>query len=415
MPRLYDFRLSAPTFEVNPFQAVAYDEEPTPVTILSDSIDTLKKEHLEGRKAFDDVQTLFGKTTEQLYQDDPETLKWWSDYKDSINYELNAYLNAGDYTGAVLAASKFGAKAASDPELLGRINSSSLYKAAHDEALKKFKEGTIRDTDLEWFETVQPYKHEDIKDKDGNIIGGTWKQTIALYDDVDWSNIYGGVMKLINPDTTSTSTSSGSQVSNSGPKGGYSRGSSSSRSHSKTVVTAKEINDMAQEIAKDTTLLTRVDQQYEKDKFRIMKLSNDYWSGTLSDSDKKSVKYELDLLKSRVFGKNGDTDLEGYIKRCLQNEVISNGLAYENESTGSSHESNKSTTAPSSGGGGGGGGNGTPIIINTGNTPTQTPTYPTTPNPAPRIVMPSLNGRRYNNVERRDVQDARSNMYGGWY
>lgn len=366
MPRLYDFRLANPTFEINPFQAVAYDEEPIPVNILSDSIDTLKKEHVEAQKSFDDVQTLFGKTTAQLYQDDPATLEWWSQYKDGINYEINAYLNSGDYSGAIRAASKFGAKAASDPELLGRINSSSIYKAVHDDALKRMNDGTVRDTDVEWFETVDPYKHEDIKDKDGNIIGGTWKQKVVLYDDVNWTSVYESVDKLIHPDTKSTGRSSGSRRSNSGPEGSYSKGSSSSRSHSRTVVTQKEINDMAQEIVKDTTLMPKVSQQYEKDKYRYMALSARYWSGGLKASDRDSIAYEMKQLKSRIFDKNGNTDEEGYIKRCLTNEIISQGLSYENESTNISNESDISTAKPDKSGGGSGSGT-APVVVNVGN------------------------------------------------
>lgn len=388
MPRLYDFRLANPTFEITPFQAVAYDEEPIPVNILSDSVDTLKKEHVEAQKSFDDVQTLFGKTTAQLYQDDPATLEWWSQYKDGINYEINAYLNSGDYSGAIRAASKFGAKAASDPEVLGRINSSSAYKAVHDDAVNRMNEGKgrVRDTDLEWFETVDPYKHEDIKDKNGNIIGGTWKQKVVLYDNVNWADIYSAAYKLINPDSKSTSTSSGSRRSNSGPEGSYSKGSSSSRSHNKTVVTQQEINDMAQEIAKDTSIMPAVSQQYLKDKFRYMVLSNKYWSEGLNASDRDSIGYEMKQLKSRIFDKNGNTDEEGYIKRCLTNQIISEGLAYENESTSTTNESDISTAKPDGSGGGGGT---APVIVNVGNQDSYNVEPDGSGYPAPRIREPN--------------------------
>lgn len=415
--RLYNFTLKQPQFEVTPFQAVAFEpKEKENLSILTNAFEKIEERENKTAAAKSELNTMFSQLDSKLNKDDPETMEWWSNFQKKYKDELDDYVRLGDYSKALKFATEAAGEAANDKELLGRMNSSAMYKKVHDDALQRFNDGTVLDTSLEWFDTVQPYTHKNITDKNGNIISGTFEQKIALLDDVNWSSVYEGTMKLINPDTTSTSTSSGSRRSSSGPEGGHSKGSSSSRSHSKTIVTAKEINDMAQEIAKDTTLMPRVAQQYEKDKFRLMKLSNDYWSGELSDSDKASVKYEIDILKSRIFDKNGATDLEGYIKRCLQNEVISNGLAYENESTSTSHESDISNTKPSGSGGGGGGGSSAPIIINTGNQqPGQTPSVPTRPYNAPRITFgPGFGKTKFNGVELTGVQQSRDDMYNSW-
>jgi len=272
--------------------------------------------------------------------------KWKYDYAKRIEQQINDAAQYGDYSRALDVATELAGSATSSPEVIGRIRANEAYEKKKGEVESLANSGVIGGLTKERWLAQNKYAYEDIKDDNGNIVGGSeWKANWEPVKKVDLSRLVTLAGQLAAPVKKATSSSSQSSVSDEqGVGGNASSGSDSLRSvklgystqsgssYQRETLTKKKIDEVYNNLfALDPDNMNALIQQYDDLVWKVGQL-NDKLETTTDEGERKNIENNIAALKSDVYDDNGQPlKVKEYMLSKIG--IITKNMAYDNITT----------------------------------------------------------------------------------
>lgn len=281
--------------------------------------------------------------------------KWKYDYAKRIEQKINDAAQYGDYSRALDVATELAGSATSSPEVIGRIRANEAYEKKKGEVKSLANSGVISGLTKERWLAQNKYAYEDIRDENGNIVGGTdWKAGWDPVKKVDMPRLVTLAGQLAAPVKRATSSSSQHSVSdeqgvgNGGTstpaslrsvKTGYS--TSSGSSFQRETLTKEKIDEVYNKLfALDGDNMNALIQQYDDIKWKVNQLKDEL-STTTDPEKRKSLQDSIDAFSNDIYDSNGQLlKVKEYMLSKIG--VITKDMAYDNTSV--SHTSGSSET-----------------------------------------------------------------------
>lgn len=281
--------------------------------------------------------------------------KWKYDYAKRIEQKINDAAQYGDYSRALDVATELAGSATSSPEVIGRIRANEAYEKKKGEVESLANSGVISGLTKERWLAQNKYAYEDIRDENGNIVGGTdWKAGWDPVKKVDMSRLVTLAGQLSAPVKRATSSSSQRSVSDeqgignggtSTPEGlrsaktGYS--TSSGSSYQRETLTKEKIDEVYNKLfALDGDNMNALIQQYDDVRWKVNQLKDEL-STTTDPEKRKSLQDSINSFSDDIYDTNGQPlTIKEYMLSKIG--VITKNMAYDNTSV--SHTSGSSET-----------------------------------------------------------------------
>lgn len=281
--------------------------------------------------------------------------KWKYDYAKRIEQKINDAAQYGDYSRALDVATELAGSATSSPEVIGRIRANEGYEKKKGEVESLANSGVISGLTKERWLAQNKYAYEDIRDENGNIVGGTdWKAGWDPVKKVDMSRLVTLAGQLAAPVKRATSSTSKRSVSDeqgisnggtSTPEGirsvktGYS--TSSGSSFQRETLTKQKIDEVYNKLfALDPDNMNALIQQFDDVQWKVNQLKDEL--STTTDTEKrKTLQNSIDAFSNDIYDDNGQPlKIKEYMLSKIG--VITKNMAYDNTSV--SHSSGSSET-----------------------------------------------------------------------
>ena len=281
--------------------------------------------------------------------------KWKYDYAKRIEQKINDAAQYGDYSRALDVATELAGSATSSPEVIGRIRANEAYEKKKGEVESLANSGVISGLTKERWLAQNKYAYEDIRDENGNIVGGTdWKAGWDPVKKVDMSRLVTLAGQLAAPVKRATSSSSQRSVSDeqgignggtSTPEGlrsvktGYS--TSSGSSYQRETLTKEKIDEVYNQLfALDPDNMNALIQQFDDVQWKINQLKEKLNAST-DPKETKIIQNSIDGFSNDIYDANGQPlTVKEYMLSKIG--IITKNMAYDNTSV--SHTSGSSET-----------------------------------------------------------------------
>lgn len=281
--------------------------------------------------------------------------KWKYDYAKRIEQKINDAAQYGDYSRALDVATELAGSATSSPEVIGRIRTNEAYEKKKGEVESLANSGVISGLTKERWLAQNKYAYEDIRDANGNIVGGTdWKAGWDPVKKVDMSRLVTLAGQLAAPVKRATSSTSQRSVSDeqgignggtSTPEGlrsvktGYS--TSSGSSFQRETLTKQKIDEVYNKLfALDPDNMNALIQQFDDVQWKVNQLKDEL-STTTDPEKRKTLQNSIDSFSNDIYDANGQPlKVKEYMLSKIG--VITKNMAYDNTSV--SHTSGSSET-----------------------------------------------------------------------
>ena len=281
--------------------------------------------------------------------------KWKYDYAKRIEQKINDAAQYGDYSRALDVATELAGSATSSPEVIGRIRANEAYEKKKGEVESLANSGVISGLTKERWLAQNKYSYEDIRDENGNIVGGTdWKAGWDPLKKVDMAKLVTLAGQLAAPVKRATNSTSQHSVSdeqgigNSGtstPEGlrsvktGYS--TSSGSSYQRETLTKQKIDEVYNKLfALDEDNMNALAQQFDDIVWKVGQLKEER-DNTTDPEKYKILQNRIDALSDDIYDANSQLlDDKEYMLSKIG--VITKNMAYDNITV--SHTSGSSET-----------------------------------------------------------------------
>lgn len=353
--------LKQATLPQNSFVPQVYTPQTADVSLLANSL-AQSEARMEKASA---QEAAFNETASKLETlVNPNEKQWVYNYLNKQSEGFKNALDAGDYGAAVRQATIAGSNLLKNPEAMGRIQAQEQFKKEQDRQQARVTSGDIKQSTYEWWLNNNPYKYEDVKDTNGNIIGGTQyiSETVPVKD-IDFAAQAYAAFKLINPykNTKITGFDNAGQDYNDTENTSWSR--SSKTSNSRERITKEQILAVMDQLVKSNPDGYRaVEQAFNVAQYDLQKLQDKYEKAYDLDpnsDDVKNLKEQLDERKQLMFNNGSPISYKEYYARMVTNELYAQNLAYDWKTTEHiTGKSNGKSARTSGSGGSGGSGNG---------------------------------------------------------
>lgn len=143
------------------------------------------------------IDESLAKLESQLHND-KETRTWFQDYKNKIQQDIAKEIDEGNYRSAIRLANDKASSIMLDPEVQGRIKTNQQYQQIREEQRKLA--GNNQDL-FEYWMANNPYKHENVRDKNDNVISHKdYTPNFTLLGDPNLTGIANAAFKIITPE-----------------------------------------------------------------------------------------------------------------------------------------------------------------------------------------------------------------------
>ena len=282
--------------------------------------------------------------------------KWKYDYAKRIEQKINDAAQYGDYSRALDVATELAGSATSSPEVIGRIRANEAYEKKKGEVESLANSGVISGLTKERWLAQNKYAYEDIRDANGNIVGGTdWKAGWDPVKKVDMSRLVTLAGQLAAPVKRATSSTSQRSVSDeqgignggtSTPEGlrsvktGYS--TSSGSSFQRETLTKQKIDEVYNKLfALDPDNMNALIQQFDDVQWKVNQLKDELSTTTTDPEKRKTLQNSIDSFSNDIYDANGQPlKVKEYMLSKIG--VITKDMAYDNITV--SHTSGNSET-----------------------------------------------------------------------
>ena len=279
--------------------------------------------------------------------------KWKYDYAKRIEQKINDAAQYGDYSRALDVATELAGSATSSPEVIGRIRANEAYEKKKGEVESLANSGVISGLTKERWLAQNKYAYEDIRDENGNIVGGTdWKAGWDPVKKVDMARLVTLAGQLAAPVKRATSSTSQRSVSdeqgigNGGTstpeslrsvKTGYS--TSSGSSFQRETLTKQKIDEVYNKLfALDPDNMNALIQQFDDVQWKVNQLKDEL-STTTDPEKRKTLQNSIDAFDNDIYDANNQPlKVKEYMLSKIG--VITKNMAYDNTSV--SHTSGSS-------------------------------------------------------------------------
>lgn len=352
--------LKQATLPQNSFVPQVYTPQTADISLLANSL-AQREARMEKASA---QEAAFNETASKLETlVNPNEKQWVYDYLNKQSEGFKNALDAGDYGAAVRQATIAGSNLLKNPEAMGRIQAQEQFKKEQDRQQARVTSGAIKESTYEWWLNNNPYKYEDVKDANGNIIGGTLyiSETVPVKD-IDFAAQAYAAFKLINPykNTKITGFDNAGQDYNDTENTSWSR--SGKTSNSRERITKEQILAVMDQLVKSNPDGYRaVEQAFNVAQYNLQKLQDKYEKAYALDpnsDDVKNLKEQLDERKQLMFNNGSPISYKEYYARMVTNEAYARNLAYDWKTTEHITGESNGKSARTSGSGNGSGGSG---------------------------------------------------------
>lgn len=269
--------------------------------------------------------------------------KWKYDYAKRVEQKINDAAQYGDYSRALDVATELAGSATSSPEVIGRIRANENYEKKKGEVESLANSGVISGLTKERWLAQNKYAYEDIRDENGNIVGGTdWKAGWDPVKKVDMSRLVTLAGQLAAPVKRATSSSSQHSVSdeqgvgNGGTstpvslrsvKTGYS--TSSGSSYQRETLTKQKIDEVYNKLfALDGDNMNALIQQYDDVRWKVDQLKDEL-SNTSDPEKRKTIQDSIDAFSNDIYDSNNQPlKVKEYMLSKIG--IITKDMAYNN-------------------------------------------------------------------------------------
>lgn len=360
-------KISLQTASLTPatYQAAVFTPKEQDMSLLQRSMATLdeRKENTDKQRAA--LRTALGQVKLNAAED-----AWKYDYINRISKQIDNAAQFGDYATALEVATNLAGEATTSPELLGRVRANEQYEKELTTQQTRRDKGEISQNTYNWWLKNNPYTYQDVRDDNGNIIGGsTYEPKFRPVNDINWASTAMAAFKMVSPYKNSTSTDGSTSVSNNTDapltRGGktYAPGESiSSSGHSSSSVervTKDQIVASMEELLKSTPDGYRqAEQAYDVAMDEFNSMINDYDALIAADPNSKEAKAlaeKIEVRKKLMYKNGSPIDYKEYYARMVTDSLFAKGLAYDWRSSSSGGSSSYSISDRGSSGGGQGG------------------------------------------------------------
>lgn len=333
------------------FTPGVYDYESPDINIFRKGLSDMEARMNNAAQAQTQVDQALGKIESSLHRD-PETDAWFADYKQDINNQIQALVNAGDYGAAYRTAVQSASKVLSDTPVIGRIRANAEFEKEVETQRARVQKGEISQATYNWWSAQEGnnFHYEDIKDDNGNIIGGTpWTPSNLPVADLNVPAVATAMFKMITPDKGQSKTGGATNLDANGnpltvTSSGH-RGSSFER------VRTQDILDRMQEyLISIPDGFRQAEQLFNVAKYDYEKSVKEYQTA-LENGDPNAENLRQQLAKrERLLTQRGVfVDYDTYFARVIIDDLYAKGLAYDWRT--SDTEDNKMFTPAKTGGG----------------------------------------------------------------
>jgi len=356
--------LAAGGFTPAAFTPFVYAPKEFDVTPLQKSLATLdeRKERTDQQRAA--IRTALGKVKLNAAED-----KWKNDYVNDIMSKIDNAAQFGDYSAALETATDLAGSALSDPALMGRVRANEQYEEEIKRQKDRVARGEISQNTYGWWLKNNPYKYSDIRDDNGNIVGGTeYEPTSRPVNDINWASAAMAAFKMVSPYKMSKSTDGSTTVHNNTAspltrgkntyKPGEAISSSGHSSQSQERVTKEQITARMEELLSATPDGYRqAEQAFDVAMYDFQNMVDKYNSLIEENPDSKEAKdlaQKIDQRKHLMYRNGSLIDYKEYYSRMITDSLFAEGLAYDwkTSSSGGSSSYSLSDVSGSTGGGG---------------------------------------------------------------
>lgn len=285
--------------------------------------------------------------------------KWKYDYAKRIEQKINDAAQYGDYSRALDVATELAGSATSSPEVIGRIRANEAYEKKKGEVESLANSGVISGLTKERWLAQNKYAYEDIRDANGNIVGGTdWKAGWDPVKKVDMSRLVTLAGQLAAPVKRATSSTTQHSVSDEqgvgngsnkttgtpidnlrSVKTGYS--TSSGSSFQRETLTKQKIDEVYNKLfALDGDNMNALIQQFDDVQWKVNQLKDEL-SSTTDPEKRKALQNSIKAFGDDIYDSNGQPlTVKEYMLSKIG--VITKDMAYDNITV--SHTSGSSET-----------------------------------------------------------------------
>jgi hypothetical protein len=319
--------LKAAPFTPATFTATTYTPQTEDLSILERSLAQRETRMNNAAQAKSAVDVALGKVENQLHRD-PTTDAWFAQYKDNIKKQIQQDIDVGNYGSAFRTATDLAGKVSQDTPLIGRIRANEDFKKEMETQQTRRDKGDIKQNTYDWWVANNPYSYTDIKDANGNIVGGsTWTPTSRPVNDLSFAQQATIAFKLITPDKGTTGRESKTGTTNADGTGSTS-GSGSTQSYER--VRAQDIRNNIERLLSDNPDGYRqAEQAYDVAMFEFNNMQKQYDEMSNDDLDKETLRQKLEERKKLMYNNGSPISYKEYYTRMITDELYSRGLAYD--------------------------------------------------------------------------------------
>lgn len=303
------------------FTPVEYRPQTADVNILQKSLaqrEARRNQALQQKTALD---TALGEIENKL---NPNEREWFNEYKNNINKQIQDEVDVGNYGSAFRTAVGLAGDVAKDTQILGRIKANEDYNKEIQTQQARRDNDKIKQNTFDWWLSNNPYSYKDIKDDNGNIVGGsTWTAKNRPVDDINWASNAMAAFKLLSPDKNSI-TSGNTLTNEDGTGNGY------RKSNSYEKVSAKDIRVNIERLLSATPDGYRqAEQAYDVAKYEYNNMYNEWKNLAVDDPRKQELRDKLDKREQLMYQNGSPISYKEYYARMITDELYSEGLAYD--------------------------------------------------------------------------------------
>lgn len=319
----------------NSFVPQVYTPQNADMSLLANSL-AQKEARMEKASA---QEAAFNETASKLETlVNPNERQWVYDYLNKQSEDFKNALDAGDYGAAIRKATVAGSNLLKNPEAMGRIQAQEQFKKEQDRQQARVTSGDIKRSTYEWWLKNNPYKYEDIKDSNGNIIGGTeYISENTPVKDIDFGAQALAAFKLLTPYKNTKITGFENSGSDYNDTENTSWSKSGKHSNSRERITKDQILTVMDELIKSNPDGYRaVEQAFNVALYDFKKLQDKYNKAYELDpnsDDTSNLKEQLKERERLMFNNGALISYKEYYARMVTNEAYAKNLAYDWKTT----------------------------------------------------------------------------------
>lgn len=340
MKRLRDITYDIPQSNMGIFNPVEYKPQAPDISLLVNRMDKIDRD----RKEAIEKQTALNVALSQVELDESED-EWKQNYINDLNKQINYAIDSGDYSSAINTAIRLAGKAAVDPALTGRERYHKQRTEWLDTLEKRRLSGDIDDDTYKRAIAVNLPNYQDIRDDNGNIVGGS--KFIAEFDpvtDVGFNTVFDGLLKYIGRSSETTTYGANDNYTFVDKDGNITQDSTKAVNIAKVVKTTGGGHSIEQLTFDDLNaafdaylkanpqIRSALIQKHDTMWWNMMQADRRSTDKTLSDEDRISAENEAKAYRKGLQDEHGGfLTTEGWIKQSVT--PMLNAMAYKKETT----------------------------------------------------------------------------------